>query len=60
MIEIDALLETIPGAEQAVSRAAAAAEERCLISQALDVPVHVAVQVRPVGDSAVPEPAALR
>jgi organic hydroperoxide reductase OsmC/OhrA len=60
VIEIDALLETIPGAEQAVSRAAVAAEERCLISQALDVPVHVAVEVRPVGDRAVPEPAALR
>ena len=46
VIEIDALLETIPGAERAVSSAAAAAEERCLISQALDVPVHVAVQVK--------------
>jgi organic hydroperoxide reductase OsmC/OhrA len=46
VIEIDALLETIPGAERAVSSAAAIAEERCLISQALDVPVHVAVQVK--------------
>ena len=46
VIEIDAVLETIPGAERAVSSAAAIAEERCLISQALDVPVHVAVQVK--------------
>jgi organic hydroperoxide reductase OsmC/OhrA len=46
VIEIDALLETIPGAERAVLSAAAAAEERCLISLALDIPVHVAVQVK--------------
>jgi organic hydroperoxide reductase OsmC/OhrA len=46
VIEIDARLATIPGAERAVSSAAAIAEERCLISQALDVPVHVAVQVK--------------
>lgn len=46
VIEIDAFLETIPGAERAVSSAAAIAEERCLVSQALDVPVHVAVQVK--------------
>lgn len=52
VIEIDALLETIPGAEEAVRRAAATAEERCLISQALDVPVHVAVRVRAVTASA--------
>jgi organic hydroperoxide reductase OsmC/OhrA len=48
VIEIDALLETIAGSEQAVSTAAAAAEELCLITQALDVPVHVDVQVRAV------------
>jgi organic hydroperoxide reductase OsmC/OhrA len=46
VIEIDAELETIPGGEEAVQRAAQAAEERCLISQALDVPVHVAVEVK--------------
>ena len=50
VIEIDALLETLPGAraEQEVRRAAATAEERCLITQALDVPVHVTVRVRAV------------
>jgi organic hydroperoxide reductase OsmC/OhrA len=46
VIEIDALLETVPGAEDAVAQAAAAAEERCLVAQALDVPVHVALDVR--------------
>ena len=45
VIEIDAMLETIAGSEDAVRRAAAAAEERCLIARALDVPVHVAVLV---------------
>jgi organic hydroperoxide reductase OsmC/OhrA len=59
VIEIDALLETIPGGERAIYSAAAAAEERCLISQALDVPVHVAVQVKPVA-SEVPEPVEVR
>lgn len=58
-IEIDALLETLPGCEQAVSSAAAAAEQRCLISQALDVPVHVSVEVRATADSAMPEPRAV-
>jgi organic hydroperoxide reductase OsmC/OhrA len=48
VIEIDALLETVAGSEHAVSNAAAAAEEHCLITQALDVPVHVEVQVRAV------------
>jgi organic hydroperoxide reductase OsmC/OhrA len=45
VIELDALIETLPGNEEAVSRAAVAAEERCLVSAALEVPVHVAVQV---------------
>ena len=48
VIEIDAALETIPGGEEAVRSAARAAEERCLISRALDVPVHVAVDVTTV------------
>jgi organic hydroperoxide reductase OsmC/OhrA len=54
VIEIDALLETIVGGEPAVSRAVALAEERCLISHALEVPVHVAVEVQTV-PSGVPE-----
>jgi organic hydroperoxide reductase OsmC/OhrA len=48
VIEVDALIETVPGGETAVRRAAAIAEERCLIAQALDVPVHVAVEVATV------------
>jgi organic hydroperoxide reductase OsmC/OhrA len=51
VIEIDALIETIPGAEEAVRRAAAIAEHRCLIAQALDVPVQVAVSVTTVAPS---------
>ena len=46
VIEIDAMLETIAGSEDALRRAAAVAEERCLITRALDVPVHVAVRVQ--------------
>jgi organic hydroperoxide reductase OsmC/OhrA len=65
VIEIDALLETIPGGERAVSSAAAAAEQRCLITQALDVPVHVGVEVTTVADGAAagvegPAPGQLR
>jgi organic hydroperoxide reductase OsmC/OhrA len=45
VIEVDALLETIPGGEEAVRTAATIAEDRCLISRALDIPVHVAVAV---------------
>ncbi|MGE5274048.1 MAG: OsmC family protein [Verrucomicrobiota bacterium] len=63
VIEIDAALETISGGENAVRRAAADAEGRCLVSRALDVPVHVAVAVTEVGGAATtpmngkPEPA---
>lgn len=45
VIELDAMLETIPGGEEAVRTAAAIAEDRCLIAQALDVPVDVRVEV---------------
>jgi organic hydroperoxide reductase OsmC/OhrA len=48
VIELNAVLESDLGGESAVRAAAAAAEERCLIGQALDVPVHVAVEVRAV------------
>jgi organic hydroperoxide reductase OsmC/OhrA len=51
VIELDAVLETVPGGEDAVGNAAAAAEDRCLVSQALDVPVHVTVQVKTVAGS---------
>ena len=52
VIEIDAELETVPGADEAVQAAARAAEQRCLISQALDVPVQVAVSVRTAAEVA--------
>jgi organic hydroperoxide reductase OsmC/OhrA len=45
LIEITAKLETVAGAETAVRRAAYDAEERCLITHALEVPVHVAVEI---------------
>jgi organic hydroperoxide reductase OsmC/OhrA len=51
VVEIDAELETLPGTEEAVRRAAATAEDRCLVSHALDVPIHVAVRVRTVAGS---------
>jgi organic hydroperoxide reductase OsmC/OhrA len=51
-IEVDATLETIPGGEQMVRRAARIAEERCLVSQALDVPVHVGLKVSVVASVA--------
>jgi organic hydroperoxide reductase OsmC/OhrA len=47
-IKIDAMLETVAGGEDAVAGAAAAAEDRCLVSQSLEVPVHVTVQVKTV------------
>jgi organic hydroperoxide reductase OsmC/OhrA len=48
VIEINAVVETLPGSEEAVAAAAKAAEEHCLIAQALDVPVHVALEVTAV------------
>jgi organic hydroperoxide reductase OsmC/OhrA len=60
VIEIDALLETIPGGDQAVASAATAAEQLCLITQALDVPVHVGVDVKSVTDAVVSEPVKAR
>ena len=48
VVELNAVLETVPGGEDAVRAAAADAERRCLIEQALDVPVHVAVEVKTV------------
>ena len=51
VIELDAELETVAGGEDAVRSAAESAEARCLISQALDVPVHVAVSVKTVAEA---------
>ena len=51
VIEVDARLETTPGREEEVRHAAEEAERHCLVSGALDVPVHVAVTVEEI-----PEP----
>lgn len=56
VIEVDALLETIPGGEEAVRTAATIAEDRCLVAQALDVPVHVAVAVTTITRSTAAAP----
>ena len=45
VIELDALLETVDGGEEAVRKAAEVAEKACIVTQALDVPVHVGVKV---------------
>jgi organic hydroperoxide reductase OsmC/OhrA len=55
VIEIDANLETTAKGEDAVRCAAAEAEKLCLVSPALEVPVHVAVTVE-----TTPEPAGER
>ena len=48
VIEVNAAIETLAGAEEALAAAAKAAEEHCLIAQALGVPVHVALEVTAV------------
>ena len=48
VIEVNAVVETLSGSEEALAAAAKTAEEHCLISQALDVPVHVALEVAAV------------
>jgi organic hydroperoxide reductase OsmC/OhrA len=44
-IELDAVLETTLAFEEAAFRAVELAEHRCLVTRALDVPVHVEVDV---------------
>ncbi len=56
VIEVDAHLKAAAGGEDAVRAVATAAAERCLVTQALDVPVHVAVDITPL----VPEATAVR
>jgi organic hydroperoxide reductase OsmC/OhrA len=48
VIEIHATVETLPGSEEAVAAAASDAERHSLVSQALEVPVHVALDVTAV------------
>ena len=50
VIEIDADLETIPDREDAVRHAAAEAERSCLVSHAVDVPVHIAITIKTVAE----------
>ena len=45
-IELDVELATDPAHRDAAVRAARTAEQRCLVSMALDVPVHVALESR--------------
>jgi len=52
VIEIDALLETVEGGEEAVRAAADAALKACIVTQALDVPVHLGVKVAVVAPHA--------
>ena len=46
VIELEVELVTDPDAVEAAERAAALAEEHCIVSRALDIPVHVRVAVR--------------
>ena len=45
-IELDVRLETDPDLIEAAERAARRAEEQCIVTMALDVPVHVGLDVR--------------
>lgn len=47
-IELDVEIETNAASLRAAEAAAARTEELCLVTQALDIPVHVGVIVRPV------------
>jgi organic hydroperoxide reductase OsmC/OhrA len=59
-IEIEAELETIAGGEDAVRSAARAAEQRCLVAHALDLPVAVTVHTKTVVSSQTPPAGARR
>jgi organic hydroperoxide reductase OsmC/OhrA len=48
VIELDTVVETVTGSEEATTAVARVAEEHCLVGQALDIPVHVAVEVTAV------------
>jgi organic hydroperoxide reductase OsmC/OhrA len=52
-IELDAQIETNAASVRAVESAAERAKRGCLVSLALDIPVHVGVVVRPVLEPAV-------
>jgi hypothetical protein len=49
-IELDAELSTPARSVRAAEAVAELAKEKCLVSLALDIPVHVAVRVRPSVD----------
>lgn len=52
VIELSAVLDTLPGNEDGIAAAADAARDRCFVTRALDVPVHVGVEIRTAGSEA--------
>jgi organic hydroperoxide reductase OsmC/OhrA len=52
LFELDVELETDAGHERAMEHVADAANERCLVGSALDVPVRLTVEVRAVSPAA--------
>jgi organic hydroperoxide reductase OsmC/OhrA len=53
-LELDGVLETTPAFQEAAARAVEMAEQRCLVTRALDIPVHVSVDVRVAALAAAP------
>jgi peroxiredoxin-like protein len=51
-IELDAEIFTASRSQRAAIRTADEAKEKCIVSMALDVPVHVAIIVRPSAEEA--------
>jgi organic hydroperoxide reductase OsmC/OhrA len=56
VIEVDARIETEPGFEEAAQAAAALAEEQCVVSRALETPVHVRLTVDTTTEEGVMAP----
>lgn len=54
VIELNAVLDTLPGSEGGIEAAAHAAEAHCFVTRALDVPVHVGLEVRAAAPDAEP------
>ena len=52
-VEVDALIATEAGFEERAQEAAVRAKEACIVSKALEVPVHVETTVRVAGREAV-------
>lgn len=54
VIELNAVLDTLSGSESGIEAAAHAAEGHCFVTRALDVPVHVGIEVRAAAPDAEP------